>query len=228
MSPERAETLPAATLPKGTLPAGQIAGKAFIRFGLGRFRWKKIDCEGPARIELRGLVARPGPVDDALSGLTRITQVSDFHCVTTWSIFGVEWQGVRFAEFCERIARPLPEAGTVVFTGRDGYRCAMQLADLMAGDVLLADRLDGAPLGLDHGGPLRLIAPAHYGYKSVKHIAAIEFRKDRRGYRFPLPYPALMDHPRGRVALEERARFVPSWLIKPFYRLFVPRVVRRG
>ncbi len=92
-------------------------------------------------------------------------------------------------------------------------------------DVLLADRLDGASLGLDHGAPLRLVAPAHYGYKNVKHIAAIEFWRDRRNYRFPLPYPTLMDHPRGRVAFEERGIGVPGWLLRCLYRLIVPFTV---
>ena len=211
--------------PGPTLPPGQFAGRAFIRFGLGRFRTNAVVHDGPARLELRGMVAQPRTIDAELAGLARVTQVSDFHCVTTWSVFGCAWQGVRFAEFCAALARPLPEAGTVVFHGLDGYRCAMALDDLLADDVLLADTLDGAPLGLAHGGPLRLIAPAHYGYKNVKHIAAIEFCKDRRGYRFPLPYPGLMDHPRGRVALEERAQFVPNWRLRPIYRLFVPREV---
>lgn len=214
--------------PGADLPPGQFAGRAFIRFGLGRFLGKAVAHEGPAQFELRGLVERPRPIDTEFTALERVTQVSDFHCVTTWSVFGCEWQGVRFADFCAALAQPLPHAATVVFHARDGYRCAMQLADLMADDVLLADTLDGAPLGLAHGGPLRLIAPAHYGYKNVKHIAAIEFRASRRGYRFPLPYPGLMDHPRGRVALEERARFVPNWLLRPIYRLFVPRAIKRG
>lgn len=68
-----------------------------------------------------------------------------------------------------------------------------------------------------------LIALAHYGYKNVKHLIAIEFWRDRRGYRFPLPYPSLMEHPRARVALEERGRFLPAWLFRALYRpLIVP------
>ena len=92
-------------------------------------------------------------------------------------------------------------------------------------DAAVEDAVGQQSLGLAHGGPLRLVAPAHYGYKNVKHLAAIEFRASRRGYSFPFPYPGLMDHPRGRVALEERARFVPNWLIRPIYKLFVPRAI---
>lgn len=210
------------------LPPGQFAGKAFVRFGLGRFRNKRVAHEGPVALSLEGLVSEAGTVSaEQLGALERVRQVSDFHCVTTWSVANVAWEGVRFADFCRAIARPLPEAALVVFHGLDGYRCAMPLEDLMAHDVLLADRVDGAPLGLAHGGPQRLVAPAHYGYKNVKHLAAIEFRKSRRGYSFPFPYPGLMDHPRGRVALEERAQFLPNWLIRPIYKLFVPRAVRK-
>ena len=212
----------------GALPPGQFAAASFVRFGLGRFRTRKVAAEGPPCFALSGLVAQPGAVDSAFASLPRVEQVSDFHCVTTWSVTGLRWSGVRFADFCTAIAQPLPEATTVVFHGRDGYRCALPLADLLAGDVLLADGLDGAPLGLTHGGPLRLVAPAHYGYKSVKHLAAIDFRASRRGYRFPFPYPGLMDHPRGRVALEERARWLPNALVRRLYRLFVPREVRGG
>ena len=123
-------------------------------------------------------------------------------------------------------ARPAEGAGFVVFRGVDGYRSALPLADLLADDVLLADTLNGAPLGVDHGAPLRLIAPAHYGYKNVKHLGAIEFWTNRRAYRFPYPYPTFMDHPRARVALEERARLLPNWLLRLVYRLFVPKEIR--
>ena len=61
-----------------------------------------------------------------------------------------------------------------------------------------------------------------FAYKNIKHIGAIEFWRERGSYRFPLPYPDLMDHPRGRVALEERARFLPLWLIRPLYRALIP------
>lgn len=215
------------------LPPGQFLGQAFARFGLGRFRTRKLPEDLPLTVRLRGDVACAVDIGERIATLPQVEQTSDFHCVTTWSRPGLRWRGVRFADFHREIvvpaARPDPEARLVVFHAADGYRCAMQLDDLMAGeDVLLATALDGAPLGIDHGAPLRLVAPAHYGYKNVKHVVAIEFLKSRSGYRFPLPYPALMDHPRGRVALEERARFLPNWLIRPIYKLFIPRVVRKG
>lgn len=213
------------------LPPGQFVYPSFERFGLGLFA-KRFPSK-PERIELSigGDVASPLTIASELNSLPRIEQVSDFHCVTTWSCLDVRWSGVRFADFYQQIVAPLskPEDGAtfVVFRGQDGYACSMQLADLLAPDVLLADSVEGRGLGIEHGAPLRLVAPVHYGYKNVKHIAAIEFWRDRRHYRFPFPYPQLMDHPRGRVALEERARYLPLWLTRLVYRALMPGARRK-
>lgn len=222
-----------AEAPARPLPPGQFPGRAFVRFGLGRFRTCVLPENPPLALRVHGDVATPADLADPTATLDRVEQVSDFHCVTTWSRLGLRWSGVRFADFHAQVVMPLaapdPAARLVVFHALDGYRCAMNLDDLLAGDdILLATGLDGVPLGIDHGAPLRLIAPAHYGYKNVKHVVSIEYLKSRRTYRFPRPYPSLMDHPRGRVALEERARWIPNWIIRPIYKLFVPKIVRKG
>jgi DMSO/TMAO reductase YedYZ molybdopterin-dependent catalytic subunit len=208
------------------LPPGQFETLSFDRFGLGRFARRFPKNLDTLSFRVAGDVAQPVQVQAQLAALPRVEQVSDFHCVTTWSVRAVHWRGVRFSDFYQQVVLPLaqPQAGAevVVFRGQDGYCVSMCLEDLMAPDVMLADTLDEQPLGLAHGAPLRLVAPAHYGYKHAKHIEAIEFWRDRRHYRFPLPYPNLMDHPRGRVAYEERARFLPMWIIRPLYRLLMP------
>jgi len=99
------------------------------------------------------------------------------------------------------------------------------LSDLIADDVLLADRLDGQPLSITHGAPLRTVAPAHYGYKNVKHLNRIDFvaagsEYNRAGYRF-------MDHPRARVAAEERGLGTAGWLLRYAYRPLIKPTVRR-
>ena len=176
-----------------------------------------------------GRVERELHLSDALEGLPRVEQESDFHCVTTWSHRGLRWGGVRFVDFYERIvvpqARPHSQAGLVALRGQDGARTGMLLADLLAPDVLLADSLDGQPLTVEHGAPLRLIAPAHYGYKSVKYLSRIELRADSVGYR--VSGFAFMDHPRARVALEERGRGAPGWLLRYLYRLLISGTVAR-
>ncbi|MCF6284255.1 MAG: molybdopterin-dependent oxidoreductase [Candidatus Hydrogenedentes bacterium] len=162
-------------------------------------------------------------VSDALYQLPRVEQVSDFHCVTTWTRRALVWSGFRFADFYEHIVKPevRPEEGAefVVLKGQDGYRSSLPLSDLLRENVLLADTLDGRPLSVAHGAPLRLVAPAHYAYKSVKHVHRIAFRVDVEGYN-----PAglsFMAHPRARVALEERATFGPGWLFRYLYRPLV-------
>jgi DMSO/TMAO reductase YedYZ molybdopterin-dependent catalytic subunit len=212
------------------LPPGQFEAAAFRRFGLGKFVKKRIDKTLTPSLVVRGDVATAFDAWDRLNELPRHEQTSDFHCVTTWSVRSQHWSGYRYADFHQQIAvtNAAPEAAAtfVVMRGSDGYGCALPLSDLLAADVMLADQLNGEPLGTDHGAPLRMIAPAHYGYKSVKHLIAIEYWTDRRHYHFPWPYPGFMDHPRARVALEERGRWVPNALLRPIYRLFVPPAIR--
>lgn len=73
-----------------------------------------------------------------------------------------------------------------------------------------------------------VVASAHYGYKNVKHIGGIEFWRDRGAYRFPYPYPSLMDHPRAQVAFEERAVGIPGWLIRFVYRSIIASAKRKS
>ncbi|MCP5087681.1 MAG: molybdopterin-dependent oxidoreductase [Rhodobacteraceae bacterium] len=132
----------------------------------------------------------------------------------------MEWEGIRFKDFFANIvkptARPRPEASFVVFRCQDGYRCSLSLNDLLADDVMLADRLNGEALSIANGAPLRLIAPAHYGYKSPKHLNRIDFMQSDKNYR-----PAalrFMEHPRARVDKEERGIGIPGWLLRFVYR----------
>ena len=83
---------------------------------------------------------------------------------------GARWEGVPLAE----VLLPAVAATHVRFAGLDGHWSVMLLEDALADDVLLADRLDGAPLGAKHGAPVRLVAPAHYGFVNVKHLCTIE------------------------------------------------------
>lgn len=213
------------------LPPGQFEYPSFDRFGLGLFAKRLPHSPDLKSLKIAGDVRREMIVGRELTTLQRVEQVSDFHCVTTWSYRGLRWSGVRFSEFyrdvVQRCAEPLDGADFVVFRGQDGYAVSMQLKDLMADEVLLADELDGEPIGIAHGAPWRLVAPAHYGYKNAKHISAIEFWRNSRNYRFPFPYPNLMDHPRGRVALEERARYLPNWMVRLMYKALAPGARRK-
>ena len=207
------------------LPPGQREHGSFPRFGLTPYA-ARFPRE-PRRIQLAlgGELRAPLDIDDAAwARLPRHQQRSDFHCVTSWSVRGLCWSGVRFADVAALVQAD-PAASIVSFHGQDGYHAALPLADLLAADVLLADRLDGAPLPLEHGAPLRLVAPAHYGYKSVKHLKRISWLRAAPAYR-----PAVfswMIHPRGRVAFEERGRGLPGWLLRWLYRPMIGATAAR-
>jgi DMSO/TMAO reductase YedYZ molybdopterin-dependent catalytic subunit len=209
----------------GGLPPGQREHGSFPRFGLTPYAPRFPREPKHIRLALVGELRAPVELDDGdWARLPRHEQQSDFHCVTTWSRRGLRWGGVRFADVATLIDAD-PAATIVSFQGQDGYHAALPLADLLAANVLLADRLDGAPLPLEHGAPLRLVAPAHYGYKSVKHVKRIDWLHRAPGYR-----PAMfswMIHPRGRVAFEERGRGLPGWLLRWLYRPMIGATAAR-
>ena len=209
------------------LPPGQREISTFPRFGLTPFAKRFPENVGKAKILIGGDVQTHVQIGSELERVARVEQCSDFHCVTTWTRSGLQWGGIRFADFYRQIVVPLAGASAdatfVVLKGQDGARTSMQLDDLLASDVLLADRLDGQPLSIAHGAPMRLVAPAHYGYKSVKHIDRIDFWRNDANYRpFGLRF---MVHPRARVALEERGQWVPGWLLRYLYRPLIQPTV---
>ena len=118
-----------------------------------------------------------------------VDDVSDFHCVTTWSRFDNHWQGVRLCTIAE-LVNLQPAARFVICTGHDhepvsgvSYTTNLPLARAIEDDVLLVHTWEGRPLPRDHGGPCRLITPKLYAWKGTKWIRAIEFvADDRKGF----------------------------------------------
>lgn len=122
-----------------------------------------------------GLVAAPLRLTwDEFNRLPTVRTHSDFHCVTRWSRFDNDWQGVAFPEIL-RLAQPRPEASHVLVHAEQGLTANVPLADLDREEVLLATHHDGQPLTPDHGYPLRLIVPHLYAWKSVKWVRGLEF-----------------------------------------------------
>ncbi|GIP21595.1 sulfite oxidase-like oxidoreductase [Paenibacillus sp. J22TS3] len=106
----------------------------------------------------------------------------DIHCVTRWSKFDTEWEGVKFSDLVRELGVK-PEAAHVMIHADHDYDTNIPVADLMRDDVLLAYRYDGKPLTEKHGWPLRLVVPHLYFWKSAKWIQGIEFMKeDRPGF----------------------------------------------
>jgi len=135
------------------------------------------------RLEVSGLVAQPRLFTwDEFNAIPPFEDVSDFHCVTTWSKFDVRWRGVAFFSLAD-IVKPQPEAKHVLFTSYDGYSTNVRIGDVMDDDVLVATHYDDKPITREHGAPARVIIPKLYAWKGAKFVRAIEFAaEDRLGF----------------------------------------------
>jgi DMSO/TMAO reductase YedYZ molybdopterin-dependent catalytic subunit len=122
-----------------------------------------------------GLVEKPVTWDfAALMAQPQFEDTSDIHCVTSWSRYDNRWQGVSTRHLID-IVRPKRDAAHVILHGYDGYVTNLRLADFADDDCLLAHSHDGASISRDHGGPVRVIIPRYYLWKSAKWLKAIEF-----------------------------------------------------
>jgi DMSO/TMAO reductase YedYZ molybdopterin-dependent catalytic subunit len=133
--------------------------------------------------EVTGLVETPSRWSwEEFQALPRVQVKSDIHCVTRWSRYDNVWEGVALRELLFR-ARPKPDARFAIVRAEQNYSTNLPLAELLADDVLLADKHDGEKLSPEHGWPLRLVVPRRYFWKSAKWVRAIELvAADRPGF----------------------------------------------
>jgi DMSO/TMAO reductase YedYZ molybdopterin-dependent catalytic subunit len=100
--------------------------------------------------------------------------VSNFHCVTGWSVDNVRWGGVRFRDLLA-LAEPLPSAKAIRFVSLEQpYNDSLSLDQARLPNVMLAVDMDGQPLSRPHGSPARVVIPEMYGYKGVKWLTKME------------------------------------------------------
>jgi DMSO/TMAO reductase YedYZ molybdopterin-dependent catalytic subunit len=169
------------------LPAGQHEVRNWPVLDLGHMpsvpleRWM---------LEVGGLVENPLRLSwQEFLALPQVEDVSDFHCVTTWSRFDNRWKGVRFRTIAE-LAVPQEAARFVLCTGSDmapgttiPYTTNLALARALEDDVLLVHTWEGRPLPREHGGPCRMITPKLYAWKGAKWIRRIDFlAEDQPGF----------------------------------------------
>lgn len=109
---------------------------------------------------------------EQLLKLKKTTQICDIHCVTSWSKFNVPWEGVRFRDLME-LARPTEKVRYAVFECEKGFTTNLPLDALYDDDVLVAYGALGKELALEHGGPVRMLVPKRYFYKSAKWLRGI-------------------------------------------------------
>jgi methionine sulfoxide reductase catalytic subunit len=134
-------------------------------------------------LRVDGLVQAPGNFSIAdLKAMPKHEQITTHFCIQGWS--GVaKWGGVRMAHIMD-LVRPTPDARYVVFyslaDGGDGgrYYDVHRISNMRHALTILAYEMNGAPVSVLHGAPLRLRCENELGFKMVKWIAAIEFVHD--------------------------------------------------
>jgi DMSO/TMAO reductase YedYZ molybdopterin-dependent catalytic subunit len=162
------------------LPPGQKLTAAFPVLDLGV---QPDIALGDWTLALDGLVANPTVLGWGQFGaLPQVEDVSDFHCVTTWSKYDCRWGGVALTTLYE-LAQVKPEARFVYFTSYDGYSTNVPLERCLDDDTLVATSFGGEPLAREHGGPARVIIPKLYAWKGAKFVKALTFlAEDKLGF----------------------------------------------
>jgi DMSO/TMAO reductase YedYZ molybdopterin-dependent catalytic subunit len=154
------------------LPPGQHLVKNWPVLDLGE---QPVISTDIWRLEVGGLVETPLDLDwTAFQAIVQSIYVSDIHCVTTWSRYDNTWQGVSTHDLLD-LAMPKAQATHVMLTSYDGYTTNLPLIDFAADDAVLATAWEGQPLTVEHGGPMRLIVPHLYFWKSAKWLRRIDF-----------------------------------------------------
>jgi DMSO/TMAO reductase YedYZ molybdopterin-dependent catalytic subunit len=130
---------------------------------------------------------------NGLVSLPSTEQTCDLHCVTGWSQLDTHWKGVLISRLLEG-QEVQPEARHVVVYAPSGWTTNLPIMEFLKDDVLLAYEYEGRPISPEHGGPVRLLIPQLYLWKSAKWIKGIEFTVDERlGYWESRGYHALGD-----------------------------------
>jgi DMSO/TMAO reductase YedYZ molybdopterin-dependent catalytic subunit len=132
---------------------------------------------------ITGLVAQEQTLTyDEFTALSQVEVFSDIHCVTTWSRLNNLWEGVSTSTIKD-LAVIKREAKYVMVAGEGGFTTNLPLEDFFQPDVLFAIKHDGQPITSEHGGPVRLVVPRLYFWKSAKWVTGVRFMaKDEPGF----------------------------------------------
>jgi DMSO/TMAO reductase YedYZ molybdopterin-dependent catalytic subunit len=178
------------------VPPGQYLTKGFpiMTYGqtphIDRSQWQ---------LRVWGLASEKTLTWTDLMNLPQHEFTADFHCVTRWSKLDVQWTGVKVSDFMQLIEVD-PAATYLMQHCYGGYTTNIPLGDFLKPENFFAHTLSGEPLPLEHGGPLRLVVPHLYAWKSAKWINGLEFlAQDEAGFWERNGY-----HRRGEPWTEER------------------------
>lgn len=134
-------------------------------------------------LEITGLVKNPVTISwNDLMQMPQTTLQCDIHCVTRWSKLDMQWKGVKTSELLDQI-KPFNKAQFVLIHSYDNYTTNLPIQALIHPQSLLAYQVDKKYLNIEHGGPVRLLIPQLYFWKSAKWLKKIEFlAKDQPGF----------------------------------------------
>lgn len=164
----------------GRLPPGQSLTNKFpvLTYGpVPKFNPETWD------FKVFGTVERPTQWTwETFQTLPTVKITVDIHCVTRWSKFDTEWEGVQFKHIAELVGMK-PETKHIIAHCDYGYTTNVPVEDMMRDDVLLTYKYDGKPLEPEHGAPVRTLVPHLYFWKSAKFLRALEFSEvDKPGF----------------------------------------------
>ncbi|MEK9131828.1 MAG: sulfite oxidase-like oxidoreductase [Patescibacteria group bacterium] len=160
---------------RSRIPPGQYETRDFPVLSLG-----PTPHVLPEHFTLRvtGLVEKPQKWNwDELLALPHEEVVRDIHCVTKWSKLDSRWSGVSL-DYIMQVAGVSPDANFLIAHSDDGYTTNIPLEDIRKGKAWVATSYDDSPISDEHGGPVRLLIPHLYFWKSAKWLAKLEFVAD--------------------------------------------------
>lgn len=165
------------TLRENRLPPGQRLTEKWPVLHHGQvYRIKPEDW----KLQITGLVESERTLGyDEFITLPRVEVFSDIHCVTTWSRYNNIWEGAS-TSVIKDLVKIKPEAKYVMVQGEGGFTTNLQLEDFFREDALFAMKHDGQPLSAEHGGPVRLVVPRLYFWKSAKWLTGVRFQSENK------------------------------------------------
>jgi len=119
---------------------------------------------------------------EEFSALPYATVIADFHCVTKFSMLGIEWGGVS-TDTVLKLAPPADDVTHVMVWAEYGYSSNIRIEDFLDDKSIFATHKGGEPLTAEHGFPVRLVVPGLYAWKGPKWVRGVEYMTtDRRGF----------------------------------------------
>jgi DMSO/TMAO reductase YedYZ molybdopterin-dependent catalytic subunit len=165
------DRLDARPIDKDRLPPGQVLTQKWPVLHYQHV--PRVDV-GTWRLEVTGHVETPLALTwDDLLALPQRDVLCDMHCVTRWSRYDNIFHGVPVREIL-RLAGRRQDAEGAMIHGAEGYTTNLPMADLDREENLIATHWNGEPLTEEHGGPVRLLVPHLYLWKSAKWVTGLE------------------------------------------------------